>query len=272
MKWKEIIRLTIEYAEYVHWGKLIGFTSMGLLLGLILGIALVYFSRKFILVKRNNKWWKLLAYFWIIGIPLWSAYSGMKYGVIHAAEKNIIAEFPEAISSASKQYSAKVESNWVSAMLINGGYQCIECEDQIFLTLTPDNAIDIGVVFFYDYYVGAINQLSKSENSVMAKSTLVLKNFVSINVISTYVKNTIKSQLESKIKLDKKITKELLETAFKEYVEEGFLVKLSTLVIEDFFSKMKQSIVLFYFAMLLFPIMEISFTHYKLKKELVKND
>lgn len=262
MNWKEVLKLLVEYAEFVHWGKLIGFTLLGVFLGLLLGILTVTFTRKYIFVQRDNKYWKMIAYVWLIGIPLWFAYTGLKYGVIHAAEKNVLAEIPAIIGTAGAPYGKSISDDWLDALLTDGGYQCKECEGQIFLEFTPNNAIDIGVAFFYDYYVGALDKITNNKVGFVAKTAEVLKGFVTVKFVSYMLKKTLKDQLESKLQLPANVTDELLATSFRDYLDEGFLKKFTTLIIEDLFKSLKKGTLTMFFIVIAIPGIEIAIAHY----------
>ena len=246
--WHLILDYYRIFHEYISIWELIKPILLYTFLFLIAGIALVFFCKKWILVDRKYSIWKWLTYSYFILIPLWIAFSGAKFGLLHGLQKECKHATTKIMGDADFKIDSTIAKNLIVA------------------NATPNQLIDLYTFYYFDMYKLQLKDISINNTGIKQKLATVLLAGIQSKILSELLKFVIKDNLEKYLHIDKKVTNEILSTKFKEYAENGLFTKIIHIQIDATFKGLKKSTFLLMFLILFIPVIEISIAYYLLYK------
>lgn len=251
----------IEYwdiiTQYINPVKIILWGALGAIIGVLAMVILLIIFRKIILVKRSHVILKVLAYAYLILLPLWSGYSFMQWFALHGCEKEIVRNIPTFLGEGNNVFNLYVKE-YVTQII-----------SERHLQLTGNEIID-KTVDYATKIVGSTFQSTPTEESDIKSK--ISDYFTSKFIESSFAKSIIIDEIEKNIGkpllMDKKLTRELLDVKIQDLLDSGVITTIVTKHVNKLFGGLKINVLILFLVVLLIPVIEISIAHYLQRKRL----
>ncbi len=262
------IQLFIEYykvfGEYVSPVKVIGAgITAAVLFALFLLVLLIVFRKK-VLAQRRYPILKVLAYSYFLFIPLLGGFFAFQWGAINSLHNQL----KENLMAKVKVYTDGMDTNWetyIAQALISG-----VPDDQVpTITISANNVVEIGTEALYLRYQTYVDSLLINDESLVINALGYINNLTDGKVMSYAVKKGIFKLLDKGLAMDESMSEELMETRLDELIKGGVLSKILGIQLDRIFKPLKQSTIIVFCIILLFPLIEIAIANNWFRKKLV---
>ncbi len=225
--------------QYINPVKIIWSGILTSILAFVVAIILLVVFRKKVLIKRRYIILKCLAIAYLIFLPLFSAYTGFKWGILHGLQKDIIAHLPTYTQDLDAVFRSSLTDD-VAGMPTS---------------LSTNEYIDLLAEIVYSEYITTIDYLPKE--GFHGKLVTKLHSLMFTSTIANYTKRTIHKWVKKKVGLDEKVTKEVMEVKLNELLRDGLFNKIAAIYVKKIIGGMKNSVLLVFVIIVGLPLVEI---------------
>ncbi len=243
--------------DYINPIPIIWWGILGAVIGLIIMIVLLVILRKKILINRRHWSLKILAYAYLVFLPVWAGYSSMQWFALHQCERQIVRNVPTYLGETNSLLNVYVKE-YVTGVI-----------SERYLKLTGHEILDKTVDYASKIMSHTIKSTPIEEEGIKAKAT----HFIAAKFIeSDMAKNMLISEVEKKIGepllMDQKLTRQLLDVKIQNLLEDGILTTVVTKHVKKLFNGFKSNVLLIFLIVLIIPLAEIVVAHFLEKKRL----
>ncbi len=214
-------------------------------------LLLVIFLRKFILVKRQFLFFRILAWTYIILIPLLAAFFGFKWGLVEGVRNDL--------KTHMHTYTTEMDAYMTSAIGTGANEFVREIttgKDSANLNLTTDEALDRFSDLVYRKFGNVIENEMASTGGVKGKIVAVFFTITKSASISYGLKNGIRELLHDKLGIDEGTSKELMGKKLNDIISTGLFTSIMQVQTDRYFFRLEKDIYILFGMILLFPVME----------------
>lgn len=231
----------------VVWGLVCGIAALALSL-----TAMLIFRKK-IMIKRAHGVLKVLAVSWFVLVPLASGYFWFKWGMADATEEAIC----ENGQKLSKEINSVFNAGLRSACSDIVGENALEQN----MHLSPNDMTDLLGKKVYEQYCQTLEK-SSANRGVGAKLTAFFLKISRSEAVSFVIRKSIRKLLEKTLRLENNYTKAMMSKKLDELFNGNIFSEILMAQVKHFFRGIKKSILLMFFIILLFPVLEIGIAHW----------
>ncbi|HET6990190.1 MAG TPA: hypothetical protein VFJ43_02655 [Bacteroidia bacterium] len=213
-------------------------------------LLLVIFLRKFILVKRNNKFLKYLSWTYFL-IPVVAVFFGFKFGILNGTRKDLkehVSAYTQGLDGIMNESLGKSPDEFISE-LITG-------KDSANLNLNTDQVIDRFSEVLYAKFGSSMEAAAKEDSTTSGKFAYLFLKITKSKGVAMSIKYTIRELLYRELGIDKDVSKEVMETKFKELLQKGLFTTILEKEIDHLFVPWEKTVVIIFLCLLLFPLTE----------------
>lgn len=240
--------------QYVNPLTIILWAITGGVIGFLIALITEIILRKKILVKRRHWTLKVLAYIYMVFLPLFPGYCFTQWFSIHGCERELIKNIPTYLGDANSAFNKYLK------------YEVEKAVEAKHLQLTGHQVLDKGISFAAGLVSEAIettdNKLETKLSAYLAKTDFMKEQ------VTDYIIEKLGEQLMT----DKALTHEILDVKIQNLLDDGVLNTIVEKQIKKFTGGFKTSVLLLFLAVLAIPVIEILLANYWEKKRLSKEN
>lgn len=253
----DIIQYWDIIKQYINPVAIIWWAIMGATIGFILMVILLVIMRKKVLITRQHWTLKVLAYAYLVFLPLWAAYSGMQWFALHNCEKQIARKIPTYLGDMNSVFNLYVK-DYVADVISDRH-----------LKLTGHEIIDKTVDYATKVVSNTIKTNPKEENDIKGKiSDFLTAKFIESDIAKKMIIDEVEKSIGKPLLMDKELTRELLDVRIQDLMDDGIINTVLTKHVNKLFGGFKSNVLLIFLLVLLIPIVEIVIAHHLHRRSL----
>jgi hypothetical protein len=213
-------------------------------------LLLVIFLRKFILVKRGNAFLKYLSWTYFL-IPAVAIFFGFKFGILNGTRKDLkehVSNYTQGLDGIMKESLGSTPDEFISE-LITG-------KDSANLNLNTNQVIDRFSEVLYAKFGSSMETAAKQDSTTAGKFAYIFLKFTKSKGVAMSIKITIRELLYRELGVDKDVSKEVMQTKFKELLQQGLFTTILEKEIDRMFIPWEKTALIIFSCILLFPLTE----------------
>ena len=257
ISFSEITEYWNLFNSYVDLSTVLIWGLLGGLLGFAIMLILEIVFRKKILVKREYKILKYLAYLYFAFLPFWGSFCFSQWFALYAVEKEIAGNI-STIMNGSDEIFNKYLREYVEQQIGEGK-----------LKITTNEGVDASV----DLIVSLTNSMRLSEDSTSSKVNQLVSfvsNLLKSDILKSETKNQIAEVISSNLGLEKDAVRDLMDTEIQSILDTGAVNTYVEAKLKSIFGGLRLQVFLIFLLGISIPLLEIILAHYlerKRKKE-----
>lgn len=255
----EILKYWDILIEYINPLVIFLWAIVGGLVGLLLAIILLLFSRKQILVKRCHWTLKWLSYTYLAVIPLLISFSFAQWFALHNCERQIINNIPKYLGDTNILYNIYLKAE----------VEKIVSEE--ILKSSSNELLESAVGSAQTFIGSALKSESTKEIQAATYKDKVSAYVVQTFLESTYVRNLIVSEVRKQagkvLLMDEKLSEDFFDMKVQELLDSGIINTILEKHVRHLMGGFKTNVLLLLLLGLAIPLTEIIIANYIYRKK-----
>lgn len=247
MSFSKLFEFWDVLSKYVNPLSALLWGLIGGLAALILVVILQIVLRKKILVTRKYRFLKVLSYCYMVFFPLWAGMQAAQWFALHNLQSQITNNIPLYLGKTNELFNGFLKDEVTKVI------------SERHMELTGHKVIEKSATYVSNTASNLFGSTLPSKDEAGDKFVVaaLMQSLVKSGVIKKYVVKYIESSIGSALLMDKKLTKEFMDTTFKEMVDKGMLNTILTKHVNHLFRGFKSNILLTFLLVMCIPVIEI---------------
>ncbi|NDV68727.1 hypothetical protein [Dysgonomonas sp. 25] len=234
--------------QYINPLSTVKWAIIGGIIGFVILVVAEIILRKKILVRRRHWSLKILAYLYMVFLPLYAGFCFTQWFAYNNVENQLVNNIPTYLGDTNELYEKHLKESLESSIYAH------------YLKYTGNELIDEG----YGYLTSIVKEKMDIEDAIEEKerSTITkIKDEAVLFLVSSYLKDKMTDKLtttvDEKVMLKEGITKELLSIQIREILDTGVIETIMETHIRNIFGGLKSKAILMFVLGLAIPLIEI---------------
>lgn len=257
-----LMRTIVTYfqlaGEFTNPYRFISGAVISGLIAFFAALVLVLALRKYILVPRSHKLLKVLAYLYMVALPLLAGFFGMKWGFFHSLRKDIKAHTEVYAAHVPPVFS---ESALKAVDSLFGGNARVS-------SLSTHQIIDTTAVVVYNVYGSTLEQQLGGTQGVKGKMASLLLQISKSKAIAGMMHKAVYNLLHDKLGLTDGASNEVVHTSLGKLVNGNLFVNIAVIQVDQFLKGLQRGILYTFLLILAIPLVEVTFAHYRYRRQI----
>ncbi|MBC9909599.1 hypothetical protein [Chitinophaga varians] len=221
-------------------------------------LILVLLLRRYILVPRSHKLLKVLAYVYMVALPLLAGFFGLKWGFFHSLRKDI-REHTDVYAAHVPPVFSETALKAVDSLF--GGNARIS-------SLSTHQVIDTAAVVVYNVYGSTLEQQLGATQGVKGKLASLLLQITKSKAIAGVMHKAIYHLLHDKLGLTEDASNEVVHTSLSKLMNGNLFVNIAVIQVDQFLKGLQRGILYTFLMILAVPLIEVSIAHYRYRRQI----
>lgn len=227
------------------------------LIAFAVALILVLMLRKYILVPRSHKLLKVLAYVYLVALPLLAGFFGLKWGFFHSLRKDI-REHTDVYAAHVPPVFSETALKAVDSLF--GGNARIS-------SLSTHQVIDTAAVVVYNVYGSTLEQQLSTTQGVKGKLASLLLQLTKSKAIAGMMHKAVYNLLHDKLGLTEGASNEVVHTSLSKLVNGNLFVNMAVIQVDQFLKGLQRGILYTFLIILAVPLIEVSIAHCRYRRQ-----
>jgi hypothetical protein len=227
-------------------------------------LLLVIFLRKFILVKRKSKFLKYLSWTYFL-IPVLAIFFGFKFGILNGMRNDLkahVQNYTKVMDVFIKEFMGATPDEFFTEIVAG--------KNSATADMNTNQVIDRFSDTVYAKFGSSMESAAMQDSTMPGKFAGLFLKMTKSKGISAGIKYSIHELLYKELGIDKDVSKDVMQTKFRELLQKGLFTSILEKEIDHLFIPWEKTIGIIFSVLLLFPLTEIIISTIIFRKQMKK--